>query len=642
MGMIKQADFGSWASPIDARAVASAAVKISDIRSDPMNGGLCWLESRPAEAGRNCIVHLNAQGEAEDCLDMPLSARSAVHEYGGAAFTVHAGEIWFVNAKDQCIYHRDTQGKTAQLTEPGASFADLQYSPELSCLFAVCETPASGKENRASLVRVDRNGQVEELANGRDFYASPRLSPNSKQLVWLCWDHPNMPWDGCELWVLDLDASGQSSKPYYLAGGSDESLFQPCFAPDGSLYIVSDRSGGWWNIHRVEADGLRAITHEQAEFGLPQWIFGQSTYVFDSAGRLYTLFTRDGLWQLARVDLESGALSIYDLPFTHLDQLRCVGDDLVFLGGSATQPLVLCRFSLGNAKLEQLRSTSNIEWDEARLSTPEALDYPTADGELAHALFYPPVNPDFDGPKGKHPPLLIKCHGGPTGATSTSLDPRIQFWTSRGFAVLDVNYRGSTGYGRAYRQKLSGRWGVADVEDCEYGARYLAERGLIDAEKVVITGSSAGGYTVLCVLCFSDIAAAGASYYGIADLERLLASTHKFESRYLGKLIGDDPALLRQRSPLYHAECVACPVLFLQGLKDKVVPPDQASAMADVLRERGIPVAHITFPEERHGFKSADNIVRALESELVFYAHVLGFSPAHSLPPLQIDNGPPE
>lgn len=644
-----QADHGSWHSQIDAQAVAGATVKLGDIRGDTASGynHLYWLEGRPSEAGRNCIVRLdgnNSQGAPEDCLPAPLSARSAVHEYGGAAYTVHAGNLWFVNAQDQAIYHRDKAGNTDQITKSGPNFADLQYDPARQCLYAVCETHEhEDQEAHASLVRVelsnDSKGKIATLATGRDFYASPRLSPDGKQLVWLCWDHPNMPWDGCELWALDLTTK---QAPTYMAGSEQESLFQPQFAPDGQLYVVSDRYQGWWNIHRVDEQGLQAVTQEQAEFGLPQWVFGQSTYVFDAQGQLYSLLTRDGLWQLARIDLPSATstnqtgaeLAIYNLPFTHLDQLRCVGDQLIFLGGNATQALTLCSLNTQTGKLTALRSASSVEWDEALLSTPQALDYPTADGDTAHALFYPPVNPGFSAAAGKKPPLLIKCHGGPTGATTTTLDPRIQFWTSRGFAVLDVNYRGSTGYGRAYRQKLTGAWGVADVQDCEYGAKYLAEQGWVDGDKTVITGSSAGGYTVLCVLCFSDIAAAGTSYYGIADLQRLLASTHKFESRYLGRLIGSDPELLKQRSPINHAEAVACPVLFLQGLKDKVVPPDQATAMAQVLHERGITVFYVPFAEERHGFKMAENIVKALESELAFYALVLGFEPAQALPEL--------
>lgn len=639
MAMKQQAAYGSWASPIDARAVAGAAVKLGEPVWDMADGreDLYWLEGRPEEAGRVCIVRMDSDGNTTDCLPAPWSARSSVHEYGGGVFTVHAGLVWFVNGKDQAIYQRDRQGEISRVTELGPAFADLRYDPRRARLVAVCETHSENTEAAASLVSIDLDGSITTLASGCDFYASPRLSPDGGQLAWLCWDHPNMPWDGTELWAAEWGSEGRLTTPKKLAGGADESLFQPCFAPNGQLHVVSD-STGWWNIQRVTADGLQPVTHEQAEFGVPQWVFGQSTYGFDEQGRLYALFTRDGLWQLAQVVPESGDLSIVDLPFTHLGQLQCGAGKLVFLGGSASQATTLCSWSPSDQLLQTLRAAGDLECDESCLSAPESLDYPTANGETAHALYYPPVNSDYEAPEGTLPPLLIKCHGGPTGATSSSLDPRIQFWTSRGFAVLDVNYRGSTGYGRAYRQSLYGRWGVADVEDCVYGAQHLIERGLVDAERVVITGSSAGGYTVLCVLCFTDLVAAGASYYGIADLERLLASTHKFESRYLGRLIGEDPALLRERSPLYHAEDVACPVLFLQGLKDKVVPPDQACAMAGVLRERGIGVAHITFAEERHGFKAADNIVQALESELAFYAQVLGFAPANPLPPVTIDN----
>lgn len=639
MAMKQQAAYGSWTSSIDARAVAGAAVKLGEPIWDSADGrdDLYWLEGRPAQAGRVCIVRMGADGTITDCLPAPWSARSSVHEYGGGVFAVHAGVLWFVNAQDQAIYQRNEQGEMSQLTEPGPAFADLQYDALHARLIAVCEIHSEGVEAAASLVSIDLDGAVTTLASGRDFYASPRLSPDGSRLAWLRWDHPNMPWDGTELWAANWDLESRLATPQKLAGGADESLFQPCFAPDGQLHVVSDASG-WWNIQRVTDAGLEPVTHEQAEFGLPQWVFAQSTYSFDAQGNLYALFTHDGLWQLAQVAPQSGDLSIVDLPFTDLGQLRYGAGRLVFLGGSATQATSLCCWSPRDRELQTIRAASDLEWDAARLSTPASMNYLTGDGETAHALYYPPVNPDYAAPAGTRPPLLIKCHGGPTGATSTGLDPRIQFWTSRGFAVLDVNYRGSTGYGRAYRQSLYGRWGVADVEDCVHGAQHLTERGLVDAERVVITGSSAGGYTVLCVLCFTALAAAGSSYYGIADLERLLASTHKFESRYLGRLIGDDPALLRARSPLYHAANVSCPVLFLQGLKDKVVPPDQASTMAAMLRERGIAVAHITFAEERHGFKAADNIVQALESELAFYAQVLGFVPAHPLPPVKIDN----
>lgn len=635
--MTQQTAFGSWQSPISAQAVASAGRKFGQIIAE--GSDLYWLEGRPEEAGRTTIVRLRG-GQMSDCVDAPMSVRSSVHEYGGGAFAVNDGTLYFVNAEDQAIYRRPDRGKPDPLTpaHTGCSYADLQIDPHHNQLIAVCEHATAMDEPQASVVAIDTHGTVTTLASGHDFYASPRLSPDGTQLVWLAWNHPNMPWDGTQLWSATLDANGLAGEPKQLAGGDAESLFAPVFAPDGTLHVVSDVTG-WWNIHRVTASGLDPVTREQAEFGLPQWVFGQSTYAFDATGHLYALFTAGGMWQMARVNRDNGALAIYDLPFTHLDQLIIAGDRLVFIGGSATTPPTLSSLHTDGADLRALRASADLAgWDEAALSAPHALTFDTADNEQAHALFYPPCNPGFRGPDGDKPPLLIKCHGGPTGATSTALDPRIQFWTSRGFAVLDVNYRGSTGYGRAYRQALYGKWGVADVADCMHGARYLASQGLIDPDRVVISGSSAGGYTVLCVLTFTNLCAAGASYYGIGDLSGLLATTHKFESRYLENLIGDDPQLLEQRSPLQHAEQLDCPVLFLQGLKDKVVPPEQAQSMADAVRRRGLPVALVTFANERHGFRAADNITTALQSELAFYARVLGFDPADTLPELTIAN----
>lgn len=629
--------YGEWPSPIGPEDVASAGLKLGQVVWS--GGDLLWEERRPTEGGRATVVRHTPDGDRDDLVPPPFDVRSAVHEYGGAAFCAHGGRLWFVNSDDQALYRRDADGTVRRLTAPDDDlcFADLQVDPGRDRLYAVCEDHGGAGEPHASIVAVAPDGSVATLHAGRDFYASPRLSPDGRHLVWLAWDHPDMPWDGSELWRLGLDSDGRPRPAEYLAGGPGESLFGPTFAPDGTLYVVSDRNE-WWNIHRVDDGGLMPVTRETAEFGVPQWVFGQSTFDFDCDGHLYALFTRDGLWQLARVDADSGALTIFDLPMTHLAQLRVSGGRLAFLAGSATTPMTLCTLAVDGSEIERIRTPPALMLDEAALSTPEALAYPTADGETAHALFYPPRNPDVRAPDNARPPLLIKCHGGPTGATDTVLDPRIQFWTSRGFAVLDVNYRGSTGYGRAYRQSLYGRWGVADVADCVHGVRHLARHELIDPERVAISGSSAGGYTVLAVLAFADIAAAGASYYGIGDLERLLASTHKFESRYLKKLIGDDRDLLRTRSPLNHADRLNCPVLFLQGGQDKVVPPDQAEAMAAALRERGLPVAQVYFPDERHGFRNAANIATAIGSELAFYGRVLGFEPVGDLPELVMDD----
>lgn len=631
--------YGEWPSFVAPEAVAAAGLKIGQVAWS--DGALYWEERRPDEGGRTTIVCVARNGDRADLLAPPYDVRSNVHEYGGGSYCVHGGRLWFVNGGDQAIYLREPDGRITRLTPPesGSSYADLQVDAVRGCLYAVCEQSTGCGEAQASIVMIAADGAITRLQSGHDFYASPRLSPDGETLVWLAWNHPDMPWDSTELWSAHLNAEGHARPARQLAGGGDESLFGPCFAPDGRLYVASDRDG-WWNIHRVEDAGLVAITHEAAEFAMPQWVFGQSTFAFDDDGRLYALHTRDGLWQLARVNLDGGSLSVFDLPATDLAQLRVCAGRLAFVAGSATTPMSLYTMHVDGSALARIQAPPALLLDEAALSTPQALSYPTANDEIAHALYYPPRNSEVSAPDDQRPPLLIKCHGGPTGATSTALDPRIQFWTSRGFAVLDVNYRGSTGYGRAYRQALYGRWGIADVEDCVHGARHLAAHGLVDPARVVISGSSAGGYTVLAVLAFTDIAASGASYYGIGDLAQLMASTHKFESRYLRRLVGHDDLLLRERSPLYHAEKMSCPVLFLQGGKDRVVPPDQAQRMAAALRDRGLPVAHVLFPDERHGFRNAANIATAIGSELAFYARVLGFCPPGDLPPLTIDNYP--
>lgn len=634
--MTEERAYGTWPSPITPDTVAAAGRKLGQIALD--DGNLYWLEGRPEEGGRSTVVWLGADGAAHDLLDSRYDVRSAVHEYGGGAFAAAGGRLWFVNSGDQAVYRRDPDGAVARIAAGGdRCFADLQVDRARNRLIAVCEDHGAPGEPRASLVAIAADGRVETIHAGRDFYASPRLAPAGDRLVWLAWDHPDMPWDGTELWQARLDAAGTPGVAERVAGGPGESLFGSVFAPDGTLYVVSDRSD-WWNIHRVDPEGLQAVTAEAAEFGLPQWVFGQSTCAFDDDGRLYALYTREGCWQLARVARDGGTLHPLPLPFTHLEQLRAGGGRLAFIGASPDEPATLCVMRTDGSGLTRLRPAADLGLAPEALSRPEPVTYTTADGDIAHALYYPPCNPRCTGPADERPPLLIKCHGGPTGATGTGLDARLQFWTSRGFAVLDVNYRGSTGYGRAYRQKLYGAWGVADVADCVHGARHLAERGLTDPDRVLISGSSAGGYTVLCVLTFTGLAAAGASYYGIGDLERLLASTHKFESRYLRRLVGDDPEVLRERSPLHHAAQLDCPVLFLQGLKDKVVPPDQAEAMAAALRERGVPVAHVTFEGERHGFRDAANVRTAIAAELAFYGRILGFEPADDLPPLTIAN----
>lgn len=629
--------YGSWPSAIRGGHVAAAGRKFSDLQIDRAAdeaSALYWVESRPDEAGRNtvmCVTLDDGAAEtagAESLIDAPYSVRSAVHEYGGGAFAVHAGVLWFVNAADQDIWERSDQGGLRRITESdSARFADLQYDRHRQQLIAVVESDRDdGHEPVATIEAIAlADGQQTLLASGHDFLASPRLSPDGSRLVWLAWGHPNMPWDVSELWQTTFDEHGRAAPPQCLWAPDDASLFGPEFDLDGRLHVVCD-ADNWWNIYR-QTDaragdvGFAQLTHEQAEFGVPQWVFGQRTYGFDGQGRLWALCTHDGLWSLGEIDTETGHFRRLRMQERFFEQLVTLDDGLVVIAASAAVPKHIQVIASGQTS-RTVREADGLP-AVAALSRPEPMSWETDDGATAHGLYYPPTSEAFEGPDDERPPLILKCHGGPTGATATALDARIQYWTSRGYGLLDINYRGSTGYGRDYRMQLRGAWGVADVEDCVAGAAHLAAQGRIDPDRVLISGSSAGGYTVLCVLTFTDIAAAGASYYGIGDLRRLLASTHKFESRYLDRLIGDDADVLEARSPLQHADQLSCPVLFLQGMRDRVVPPDQAQAMVDALSERAIPVAYVCFENERHGFRDAENIVTAIESERAFYTQVL-------------------
>jgi dipeptidyl aminopeptidase/acylaminoacyl peptidase len=483
------------------------------------------------------------------------------------------------------------------------------------------------------------------VVSGQDFFSNPRLSPDGKRLAWLSWGHPDMPWDATTLWCAELDDSGRVVAPHRVAGGPrtgdrGESIFQPEWSPDGVLHFVSDRSG-FWNLYRMGAEGPVALAPRAAEFGLPQWVFGMSTFAAPRPDLLLALFTEDGLWRAARVALPGGGLEELAIEDTSLES-PCVSASHAFLlASSPTRSARLLGVDLETGAAETVHAPAHARLSPADLSIGEPIEFPTTGGDVARAFFYPPSNARFEGRPGELPPLLVKSHGGPTAAAGNGFEPGVQFWTSRGFAVVDVNYRGSTGYGTAYRRALEGRWGIADVDDCEAAARALVERGLVDSERLAIRGGSAGGFTTLAALAFRDDFRAGASHYGVGDLEALVRDTHKFESRYLDRLVGPYPErrdLYRERSPLFAADRVSCPVIFFQGLDDRVVPPNQAESMVASLRQRGIPVAYVAFEGEGHGFRSEAAIVRALEAELSFYARVFGFEPAGGIEPVEIEN----
>jgi dipeptidyl aminopeptidase/acylaminoacyl peptidase len=587
-------------------------------------------------------VRWSGEGAVKDVTPPPYNVRTRVHEYGGGSFLVAEGRVYFTNFADQRLYRQDGDGEPQPLSRAdGMRYADFVLDRRRGRLIAVREDHTGTGEPANTIVAVDiGTGEERVLVAGNDFYAAPRLSPDGSRLAWLAWDHPNMPWDGTTLWLAELNDTGDLVEPRVVAGGPNEAVFQPEWSPGGTLYFVSDPKG-WWNLFRLAEGRVQPVLEMEAEFGRPLWAFGTHTYVFQSEDRIICTYTRHGTWRLATLETATGRLVDIDTAYTDFGALSVNGDRLAFIGGSPLEPRSVVLLDLQTNVAEVIKRSVEVGIDPGYLARPEPVQFPTGDGEHAHALYYAPTNKDFRPPEGERPPLIVHSHGGPTGATSSTLSLSTQFWTSRGFAVLDVNYRGSTGYGRQYRDALKGTWGVADVEDCTNGALHLVARGLADRDRLAISGGSAGGYTTLCALAFRSEFKAGASHFGVADLEALAKETHKFESRYLDSLIGPYPErrdLYLDRSPIHHVEGLNCPVIFLQGLEDKIVPPDQAEAMVQALRRKGVPVAYLPFEGEQHGFRRAENIKRALDAELYFYSRIFGFGLAEPVDPVEIEN----
>ncbi|MEX6779551.1 prolyl oligopeptidase family serine peptidase [Limnospira fusiformis] len=628
------APYGSWKSAITTDLIIKGAVGLADPAWD--SGDIYWIEGRPSEGGRNVIVRLTPKGDRIDCTPAAFNARTRVHEYGGGSYTVSEGTVYFSNFADGRIY-RQAIASVAQPTEivpepitPEGNFryADLLIDTRRGRLICVREDHSQPGEPVNTLISLNLNNpeDIQILATGADFYASPNLSQDGSRLCWICWYHPNMPWDGTELWVAEVTENGTLDQQQRVAGGVQESIFQPQWSPDGTLYFVSDRAN-WWNLYRVRDQKIEPLFPLPAEFGLPQWVFGMSTFGFISQRRLCCAYTQNGIWSLATLDPETQQLRSFDVSYTYISSVKVHNNSILMLASSATEPTALVQLDLNAGEMNVVRSSTEIDLDPGYLSVPEPIEFPTENGQSAYGFFYPPQNKDYVAPETEKPPLLVKSHGGPTAATSSSLNLKIQYWTSRGFAVLDVNYGGSTGYGREYRQRLQGNWGIVDVADCVNGAKFLAAQGLVDGDRMAIAGGSAGGYTTLCALTFHDVFKAGASYYGVSDLEALATDTHKFESRYLDGLIAPYPEgrdLYIARSPIHHSDRLNCPIIFFQGLQDKVVPPNQAEKMVQVLQAKGLTVEYVTFADEQHGFRKADNIKKALEDEFQFYIRVFG------------------
>jgi dipeptidyl aminopeptidase/acylaminoacyl peptidase len=611
---VSVAPYGSWRSPITADLLVEKVVRLGQLHVD--GDDLYWLEGRPAERGRQVVVR-HGHGDA---IPSEHGARTLVHEYGGGDYAVAGGRVVYANLADQRVY---VDG--VPLTDDdGSRFADFDVHPDGTRVACVRERHLDDGVHNDVVVVSLREGAVEVVADGRDFVSAPRWAPDGR-LAWLAWDHPNMPWDGTELFVDGTQISG----------GTGESISQPRWAPDGALHWVSDRTG-WWNLYR-EGEPLAPM---EAEFTGPDWIFGQCTYGFLSDGRLVAAWHAPGGDRLGV--LEDDGVRVVDTELTAFASLRPWRGRVAAVAGSATREPAVVSLDVASGAVEVLRRSRERTVDAGYISAPRPIEFPSEHGRTAYALFYPPRNQDFDGPPDERPPLVVRSHGGPTSSASAGLNLELQFWTSRGFAVVDVDYGGSTGYGRHYRRLLDGQWGVVDMEDCAAAARWLSEQGEVDPARLAIRGGSAGGYTTLCALTFRDEFAVGASYYGVADAEALATDTHKFESRYLDGLIGPYPTAqtsYRDRSPIHFADRLTAPLILFQGLEDKVVPPSQAEVMVEGLRRNGVLHAYVPFEGEQHGFRQAENIKRAAEAELWFYGRVLGFTPADEIEPVELTSG---
>ncbi|UCC52209.1 MAG: S9 family peptidase [Anaerolineaceae bacterium] len=641
----KIAPYGSWKSPITTDLIVAGTVRLGQIAVDGTD--LYWTEGRPEEGGRNVVVR-RAAGMTQnvDITPAPFNARTRVHEYGGGAFIVHEGVVTFANYADQRLYQQRPGGDPQAVTpEENLRFADGVFAADGRFVCVREDHRNAGQEAINTIVSLALDGvdAGHVLVSGNDFYATPRVSPDGKRLAWITWNHPNMPWDGTELWVADFAPDGTLNNRRLVAGSVDESIFQPEWSPDGVLHFVSDRNN-WWNLYRWQDGTSEPLYLMEAELGLPQWVFGMRSYAITGPDSILCGISQNGSRSLAMLDTQKGRLTSLDLPFTMVADVQAAGDYAYFVGGAPDMPGSVIRLDLSSMETTVLRRSSDIVLDGDHLSLPQAIEFSTANGLTAYAFYYPPQNKEFQAPDEERPPLIVESHGGPTGATSAVFSIGKQYWTNRGFALLDVNYGGSTGYGRAYRQRLNGQWGIVDVEDCISGARYLVEQGLADGDRLAIHGGSAGGYTTLCALAFHDVFGAGASYFGVSDVEALAKETHKFESRYLDSMIGPYPErrdLYIERSPIHSTDQINCPLILFQGLEDRVVPPNQAEMMFEAVKAKGIPVAYLPFPGEQHGFRRAENIKRMLEAELYFYGKVFGFELADVVEEVDIENLPP-
>ena len=639
------APYGSWKSPITSDMVTQNSVRLGPIALD--GDDIYWVEERPQDGARNVVVRRSSDGATQDITSSPYNVRTRVHEYGGLCFWVSEGALLFSNFSDGRVYRQEPNGDPFPITSEGVDlrYADGVIDRARNRLVCVREDHRESDQDCANEIvalDIDGCGEGDVLVSGNDFYGYPSISPDGTAMSWLSWDHPDMPWDSAELWCADVLADGSLGESRKVAGMRGESIFQPEWSPDGVLYFVSDRTG-WWNLYRWKDGHIEALAPMMAEFGSPGWALGSRAYAFESADRIVCEYVEKGFWKLAALNVRTMEFNPIESPYTEMSRgdIRATGGRVVLEAGSASLPDALLSLNPNTGEMSVIRESRAIPVGEEYISTPEPIEFETDGGLTAHAFYYPAKNEDCEGPQGEKPPLLVISHGGPTGSAMTSFNLSYQFWTSRGIAIVDVNYGGSSGYGSQYRRRLNGQWGVVDIADCVNAALYLVEAGEVDGERLMIRGGSAGGYTTLAALTFRDVFRVGASYYGVSDLGALAEHTHKFESRYMDSMVGPYPesrGLYEKRSPIHHTDRLSCPIILFQGTEDRVVPPPQSEMMAEALRDKKLPVAYLSFEGEGHGFRDSENVKRSLEAELYFYSRILGFDLADDIEPVEIEN----
>lgn len=642
----QKAAFGSWESSITTDLMLEGSVGLGEISL--YSNEIYWIEMRPQEKGRYVIVKQTTDGQQMDVIPDEFNARTRVHEYGGGSYLVTEKGVVFTNFNDQTLYLIAINNECIKLTDnESCRYADMIYDKFNQRLICVREDhtdkTAEPKNTIVSIALNDSDTQESILVEGADFYSNPRVSHDGKYLCWISWKHPNMPWDNTSLSVAEINSTGGLEKPINIAGGNDanQAVCQPMWSPDNILYFISD-SNNWWNLYRVNIRNnkkdIEQVVEMEAEFAVPQWSFRECNYDFIDAENVLAVYRHNGIAYLAKININVKTLETISLAYTDLESIVCNEDKACFLAASPTQFPAIIELDLSNYENKVLRRSNNLKIEPENISVGKSVTFPVDEENDAYAFFYKPQNKKFIGLDEEQPPLIVMSHGGPTGESHNGIKMVVQFFTSRGFAVLDVNYGGSSGYGRAYRQRLNKAWGIVDVNDCSKAALYVAEQGWVDKERLAIRGGSAGGFTTLASLAFTDVFKAGASHYGVSDLEALAKDTHKFESRYLDSLIGaypEEQVLYKERSPIYSVDNLSCPVIFFQGLEDKIVLPNQAEMMVDALKEKGIRVAYIAYEGEQHGFRQAENIKRTLEAELYFYSTIFNFDCFEKIEPVE-------